>query len=121
MQRPVGRPAGRRFGCLAVWPWWLPASARCGARSACSPARRAATQMAATKAATQTGALVAATQAAAPEAATWAVASATGTRAAARGAAIRVEAARRSRILGVRELVTARALAVTPLLMNHYS
>ena len=41
----------------------------------------------------------AATQAAAPEAVMWAVASVTGTRAAARGAATRVEAAWRSRIL----------------------
>ena len=44
----------------------------------------------------------------------WAVASVTGTRAAAWGAATRVEAARRSRTLSVRELVTPRALVVTP-------
>ena len=75
--------------------------------------------MAATKAAAQTGAPEAATQAAAPEAAMWAVASVTGTREAARGVATRVEAARRSRILGVRELVIPRALSVTPPLMNH--
>ena len=81
------------------------------------PARRAAMQMAAIKAAAQTGAPEAATQEAAPEAAMWVVASVTGTRAAARGAATRVEAARRSRILSVRELVTPRALAVTPPLM----
>ena len=53
------------------------------------------------------------------EAAMWVVASTTRMQAAARGAATRVEAARRSRTLGVRELVTARALVVTPLLMNH--
>ena len=53
---------------------------------------------------------MAAMQAAAPEAAMWAVMSVTGTR----GAATRVEVARRSRTLGVRELVTPRALAVTP-------
>ena len=99
MQRPVGRPAGRGFGCLSVWPWRLPPSTRWGVRSACPPARRAATQMVATKAAAQTGALEAAMQAAVPEAAMWAVASVTGTRAAARGAATRVEAARRSRTL----------------------
>ena len=75
--------------------------------------------MVATKAAAQTGALEAATQAVALEAAMWAVASVTGTRAAARGAATRVEAMRRSRTPGVRELVTPRALAVTALLMNH--
>ena len=113
MQRPVGWPAGRGFGCLSVWPWRLPQSTRCGARRACLPARRAVTQMA-SKAAAQTGA-----PEAAPEAAMWAVASVTGMRAAARGAATHVEAARRSRTLGVRELVTPRALAVTPLLMNH--
>ena len=56
MQWPVRRPAGRGFGCLSVWLWRLPPSARWGARSACLPARRAATQMAATKAAAQTGA-----------------------------------------------------------------
>ena len=88
-------------------------------RSACPPAQRAVTQMAATKAAAQTGAPEAAMQAVAPEAVIWAVASVTGTRAAARGAATRVEAARRSRTLGVRELVTPQALAITPLLMNH--
>ena len=55
MQRPVGRPAGRGFGCLSVWLWRLPPSARWGVRSACPPARRAATQMAATKAAAQNG------------------------------------------------------------------
>ena len=49
----------------------------------------------------------------------WVVASVTGTRAAAQGVVMRVEAARRSRTLGVRELVTPRALAVMPLLMNH--
>ena len=119
MQRPVGRPAGRGFDCLSVWLWRFQPSARWGARSACPPARRAATQMAATKATAQTGAAEAATQAAAPEAAMWAVASVTGTRAAARGAATRVEAARRSRTLGVPELVTPRVLVVTPLLMNH--
>ena len=75
--------------------------------------------MAATKAAAQTEAPGAATQAAAPETAMWAVASVTETRAAAWGTATRVEAARRSSTLGVRELVTPRALAVTPLLMNH--
>ena len=40
----------------------------------------------------------------------WAVASVTGTR----GAATRVEAARRSRTQSVRKLVTPRALAVAP-------
>ena len=85
----------------------------------CLPARRVATQMEATKAAVQMGATEAVTQAAIPEAATWAAASATGTRAVARGAAMHVEAARWSRSLGVRELVTARALAVMPLLMNY--
>ena len=74
-------------------------------RSACPPAQRAATQMAVTKAATQTGAPEAATQVAAPMAAMWAVALVTGTRAVARGAAMRVEPARQSRTLGVRELV----------------
>ena len=51
MQRPVGWPAGRGFRCWSVPPstWW-------GARSACPPARRAATQMAATKVTGQTGA-----------------------------------------------------------------
>ena len=48
----------------------------------------------------------------------WAIASVTGTRAAAwgaaRGAATRVEAARRSRTLSVLELVTPRALTVVP-------
>ena len=88
MQRLVGWLAGRGFGCLTLWPWRLPASARWGARSVCPPAWRAATQMAATKAAM------------------WAVASVTGTRAAARGAATHVEAVRRSRTPGVRELVT---------------
>ena len=76
-------------------------------------------QMAATKAAAQTRAPEAATQAAAPEAAMWAVALVAGTRAAAPEAVTCVEAASRSRTLGVRELVTPRALAVTPLLMNH--
>ena len=76
----------------------------------CPPAQRAAMQMAATKAVAQTGALGTATQAAAPEAAVWVVASVTGTQAAARGAAMRVEAARQSRNLGVRELVTSQAL-----------
>ena len=58
--------------------------------------------MTATEVAVQMGALEAAMQAAAPEAAMWAVASATGTRSAAQGAAMHVEAARRSRTLGVR-------------------
>ena len=111
MQRPLGRPAGRGFGCSAVWPWRLPASARWGARSACPPVQRVVTQMAGTKAAEQTGALEAAKQAAALEATMWVVASATGTRATARGET--------TRTLGVRELVTARALAVMPLLTNH--
>ena len=101
MQRPVGigRPAGRGFGCLSVWPWQLLPSARWGARNACPPARRAATQMAATKAAAQTGALEAAMQAVAPEAAMLVVASVTGTQAAAQRAATHVEAARWSRTL----------------------
>ena len=60
-----GRPAGRGFGCLSVWLWRLPPSARWGARNACSPARRAVTQMAATKATAQMGAPEDATQAAA--------------------------------------------------------
>ena len=76
-------------------------------------------QMATTKAAAQTGALEAAAQVAAPEAVMWVVVSVTGTRVEVRGAAMHVEAARRSRILGIWELVTPRALAVTPLLMNH--
>ena len=75
MQRPVGRPARRGFRCLSVWPWRLLPSARWGAKSACPPAWRAATQMAATKAAAHTGAAEAVMQAAAPEAAIWAVAS----------------------------------------------
>ena len=79
MQRPVGWPAGRgfHFGCLSVRPWRLPPSTRWGVRSACPPAQRAVTQMAATKAAAQIGAPEAATQAAAPETAMWAVASVT--------------------------------------------
>ena len=117
MQRPVGWPAGRGFCCLSVRPWRLPPSTQWGARSACPLAWKAATQMAATKAAAQTGAPEAATQAVAPEAAMWAVASVTGTRAAARGAVTRMEAARWSRTLSVRELVTPQALAVTPPLM----
>ena len=43
-----------RVGCLSVRPWQFPPSTWWGARSACPPARRAATQMAATKAAVQT-------------------------------------------------------------------
>ena len=85
----------------------------------CPPAWRDATQMVATKAASQMGVPEAATQAEAPEAAIWAVVSVTGTRAAARGAAMRVEAARRLRTLCVRELMILQALAVTPLLLNH--
>ena len=77
------------------------------------------TQMVATKAAAQTGTPEAEMQAAALEAAMWVVASATGTQAAARGATTRVEAVRQSKTLGVREVVMARALAVTPLQMNH--
>ena len=119
MQRTVGWPAGQGFGCLSVWPWQLPPRARWGARSVCPPARRDATQMAATKAAAQMGVPEAATQAEAPEAAIWAVVSLTGTRAVARGAAMRVEAARRLRTLCVRELMILQALAVTPLLLNH--
>ena len=69
MQRSVGRPAGREFCCLAVWPWQLLASARWGTRNACPLTWRVATQMAATKAAVQTGTPEAAMQAAAPEAA----------------------------------------------------
>ena len=119
MQWPVRRPAGRGFGCLSVWLWRLPPSARWGARSACLPARRAATQMAATKAAAQTGA---------PETADagsgtggsdvddgvgdWDASSGT-------GSSNTCGAVRRLRTLGVRELVTPRALVVTPLLMNH--
>ena len=105
MQRPVGRPARRGFGGLSVWQWQLPPSARWGARSVYPPAQRAAAQMGANKAAKQV---------AAPKAVMWVVVSVTGTR-----AATCVEAARRSRTLGVRELVTPRALAVTALLMNH--
>ena len=55
------------------------------------------------KAVAQPGAPEAVTQAVAPEAPTWAEASATGTRAVARGAATRVEPARWSKILDVRE------------------
>ena len=112
MQRPVGWPAGRGFGCLSVCPWRLLPSTRWGARSACPPARRAATQMAATKAAAQT-------QAAAPEAAMWAVASVTGMREAAQGVATCMGTARQLRTLTVWELVTPQVLAVTPPLMNH--
>ena len=86
VQWPVGWPAGRGFGCLPVRPWRLPPSTWWGARSACLPAQRAATQMAATKAAAEMEAPEAATQAAAPEAAMWVVASVTGMRAAAQGA-----------------------------------
>ena len=50
MQRPVGRRAGRGFGCLEMWSRRLP-QAHGGERSACLPAWRAATQMAVTKAA----------------------------------------------------------------------
>ena len=75
--------------------------------------------MVANKAAAQTGAPEAAMQAAAPETAMWAVASVTGTRSVARRAVVRVEAVRRSRTLGVLELVTARVLAIMPMLMNH--
>ena len=95
MQRPVGRPAGRGFGCLAVWTWRPPASAWWGVRSVRPSARRAVTQMAATNATAQTGAPEAATQAVAPLATEM------------RATVTRVEAARPSRILGVRELVTA--------------
>ena len=114
MQRPVGRPAGQGFHYLEVWPWCLLASTPWGARSACPPARRVVTQMTATKTTEQIGAQEAVMQAAAPE-----VASATGTQAVAQGVAMHVEAARQSRTLSVRELVMARAVEVTPLLMNH--
>ena len=83
MQQPVVQPAGRGFGCLSVWLWRLRSSARWEARSACPSARRAATQMAATKASAQMGA---------PEAAMWAVSLT-------QAAAMRVEAAKRSRTL----------------------
>ena len=54
MQRPVGQPAGRRFGCLAGW---LLASAHWEASSACPSAQRDEMQMVATKAALQMGGL----------------------------------------------------------------
>ena len=85
----------------------------------CPPTQGAVTQMAATKAAAQMGAPEAVMQMAAPEAAMWAVVSAVVMRAAAWGVVTRVEAVRVSRILSVWELVMARALVVTPLLMNH--
>ena len=66
MQQSVGQPAGRGFGCLSVWPWRLWSSARWEARSACPPARRAATQMAATKASAQMEAPEAAMRAVSP-------------------------------------------------------
>ena len=62
MQRLVGQPAGRRFGCLAVWLWRLLASAHWEASSACPSAQRAEMQMVATKAALQMGGLEAVTQ-----------------------------------------------------------